>query len=420
MGQTKKGGTPRKIRVATRLKSGKYPMIVLPRDLLDEICGEAGTNILRLHIENDVKTEYIWEYDPNKKPYLVFKELEEGEYDITIEPYTLKDFLREFNAKADEHGLRLTVRHGVLTTHIKNQGEISTENWRFEKEHGGAIHILAEYPAPARHEEKAIIKYQLKRGEPSIYLLEKQGERRRLSPHKITEIKILGNHAIIHYTHGKKTKTTRIQLTTQKTQQEQTPRQTTPIQITATNLIKTQKHHIERHEYKITDEQLANELRELLVNSYKALRMGDRGTFNSNRELVGLRIATEYLKYIGFEEDTIYQSRAPSPIMDKITRIMKIIMGPLKPDIAILNKEEIVTVEAKFRVSERRARADLDGAARQALRYLEATTRNLGKIPKDLLSRRIKRVRTILLMIGYDYKTGMGYILHWEEKRGEG
>ncbi len=95
IGQTKKNSISASFEAETKLKSKRYPMIVLPRKVLDEIYRESGTNLMKIRVRNDdMDLEYFWEYDPTKKPYLVFKELNQGRYMVEIAPYTLKDFLR--------------------------------------------------------------------------------------------------------------------------------------------------------------------------------------------------------------------------------------------------------------------------------------------------------------------------------------
>ncbi len=406
MGQTKKDEEAEIVYVKTRLKSSTYPMIVLPQKILEHIYIETGTKIMKLHIENDIETDYIWEYNPNRKPYIVFKELKHGEYKITIKPYTLKDFLREYNTKMREKGITLTIEDGNLIVTVKNQGKIKTKEWKFEKEHGGAVHIIAKYISPISGEEKALIKFQLKGGKAKMYILEKQGPRKRLSPRKVTYIRIVDNYVEIDYKHGRKTK--KKGFFTGKAILHHGKEYSSKIRNIKIDTVKISGYRFTRYEYRVIDEDFAAEINNKIRKSYLYLKMGDESTSNQLKEEVGISIALQLLKQYKYGDALIH------PENTRYKNHLKRYFGNLKPDVLLFKGNAMLIVEIKYRTSERKAREIAFKAINQVTDYMKGLIRRMyRKPPYIMFGHTVSKVRAAVIIVGYSQKLRGGYIYYW-------
>ena len=407
MGQTKKEEEAEIVYVKTRLKSSTYPMIVLPQKILEHIYIETGTKIMKLHIENDIETVYIWEYNPNRKPYIVFKELKHGEYKITIKPYTLKDFLREYNTKMREKGITLTIEDGNLIVTVKNQGKIKTKEWKFEKEHGGAVHIIAEYNSPSRARGKVTIKFQIKRGRADIYLLERQGSRERLSPHKVTDIKMFAEYVEIYYKHGVRVKTASFLSKNPQAIHEEHGKKIKTLDRTIINIA---GYKVRRYRYRVVNREFAGRLSNDMIISYRLLKMGNKKQFEAIREKIGIDIAAEYLKSLGFNKIFIH----PDKMFPNY--LMKAYFGGLKPDIIAFKGDNMVVIEVKFRFSERKGKEAIKEAIEQVKKYVKEIKRRFRTPPYRIFNEYFSSITPMIFIIGFNHKIKGGYIFQWEEK----
>jgi len=396
------------IEVETKLKSGKYPMITLPSKVLRDLYSQSNTALFKLTIRNDVEIEYFWEYNPNKKPYLVFKELKGGKYKVTIEPYFLHDFIKEINSKICEKKISMSIENDHLVVELGKGFRIITNDWRFEKEHGGSVHIVASFPSPTRHGEKALLKFQIKRGEAKIYLLEKQGERKRLSPHPVLDINPLENYVEIKYKHGDRAKTTII---VPIRRHQPSIDRSKPLEILEIRRERIGEYKVVSMGFIVKDKGLADTLNQMMIESIKYYRRGMIRNFKLLRERIGKIIAQKYFEMLGFDE----------LIFDPVERrgfVYRAYFGSTRPDLLIFKDDEMYIIEIKFRYNRKSGEEALIEAVDQVvnnLRDMESTTMTY-RPPYLIDNRRITKIKLITFIVGYNHRKIGGYILKWERK----
>jgi len=168
---------------------GKYPTIIIKKSILKEIKERLKTDIIKIRIHNHIEKIYFWSLGKiDKAASINFRGLKPGRYTLEIEPYNKYDFIREFNELIKErHDITLQIKDKKLRLHTPDK-TLDTLKWRFEKEHGGAIHIIAEYPSITRREGKIKIKYQIKYGEAKIHIQEPRTREKREIPYEVTQI----------------------------------------------------------------------------------------------------------------------------------------------------------------------------------------------------------------------------------------
>ena len=162
--ETSKGRVKR-MEVEAKL-SGKYPVIVIPKEIFKGF----KTEFIKIKIENHVRTTYFWKVKDRKKTVISFRGLKLGRYLLTLEPYDLEKFLDEYNSLVEKkRDMKLLIKNDILITKIGNIA-MQTKNWRFEREHGGGIYIIAEYSSIVSPKDKLELKYQLKHENAYLYI----------------------------------------------------------------------------------------------------------------------------------------------------------------------------------------------------------------------------------------------------------
>ena len=196
--------------VQTVLRRGRDYEIVIPKRIFEELKVRWRTEIFKLIIRGEkLEIEYIWKLSMNREQEISIKDLDSGTYRVLIKPYYIEDFIREFNLKAEgKYGLRLAIQNKILILSIDGK-TLETVNWTFDREFGGGAYIKAVYPSEIRKSREIIIKYQVKRGRASLWILEPRNNRRP-AVYPIQYIEVEGDRISIIYRHGRRMKTTYI------------------------------------------------------------------------------------------------------------------------------------------------------------------------------------------------------------------
>ena len=200
--------------IRSKLRRGRDYELIIPWRVFKELKSKYKTNIFKLNIKREDKViEYIWKLIRKGEQEISVKGLTKGTYKVSIKPYHVKDFINEFNRRAkDKYGVELGIEDDVLTLHI-GEKTLKTVKWVFDKEFGGGACIKAIYPSITKASREIIIKYQVKRGEVNIWILEPRRER-RAAVYPIEKIVDGEDRIDIIYKHGKRIKTTYIPLPT--------------------------------------------------------------------------------------------------------------------------------------------------------------------------------------------------------------
>ncbi|AQQ75435.1 hypothetical protein JdFRA1000001_02 [uncultured archaeal virus] len=85
------------LNVETKTDNKGRPYITLPGELLDELYYLTNETFYKIRLENKEVYTYYIEYKKRRGIVLSFSKLKPGKYQAIIEPYTLQDFLKEFN-----------------------------------------------------------------------------------------------------------------------------------------------------------------------------------------------------------------------------------------------------------------------------------------------------------------------------------
>ncbi len=198
------------ILIHSRLRRGRQYELILPWRIFKALRKRFKTDIYKLVIEGrDIATEYIWKLNRRREQEISLKGLSEGIYKVSIKPYTVENFIHEFNVGArSRYGIELKIEKSVLTLYIGGK-ILKTVKWNFDKEFGGGAYIKAIYPSITRANKEVTIKYQVKKGEAKIWILEPRRER-RAAVYPVETIAEGEDGINITYRHGKRVKTTYI------------------------------------------------------------------------------------------------------------------------------------------------------------------------------------------------------------------
>ncbi len=202
------------ILIHSRLRRGRQYELILPWRIFKALRKRFKTDIYKLVIEGrDITTEYIWKLNRKGEQEISLKGLSEGIYKVSIKPYTIENFIHEFNVGArSRYGIELKIEEGVLTLYIGGK-VLKTVKWNFDKEFGGGAFIKAIYPSITRANKEVTIKYQVKKGEAKIWILEPRNNRRP-AVYSIQCMTADEDGIEITYKHGRRMKTTYIPLLT--------------------------------------------------------------------------------------------------------------------------------------------------------------------------------------------------------------
>ncbi len=198
--------------IKTKLRRGKHYELIIPWRIFEKLRSRYKTDIYKLVIKGEnLVTEHIWRLSRKGEQEISIKGLTEGTYKVLIKPYTVVDFIQEFNVFADDrYGVKLNIEKDVLTLYI-GEKTLKTVKWIFDKEFGGGACIKAVYPSKTRANKEIIMKYQVKRGIVNIWVLEPR-RNRRSAVYPIEDIVEGEDRIDIVYRHGRRVKTTYIPL----------------------------------------------------------------------------------------------------------------------------------------------------------------------------------------------------------------
>ncbi len=136
-------------------KPGKQVYQVrIPIRILNELRERGLREYYKILLSGPTKHVYYWRYSESRDVrgkrvdrVISIAGLKEGLYDVEIRPYSLNDFIKEFNqlikGKYDRM-IKLEVRDDNLILNVDGY-EYTTHDWRMEKVFGGAIGIVASY-----------------------------------------------------------------------------------------------------------------------------------------------------------------------------------------------------------------------------------------------------------------------------------
>ena len=205
-GRSKNAVESIKIEAEAKVLSG-YPTIIIKKSVLQDIKEKLHTDIIKIKIHNHIETTYYWSLQNiDRAAVITFKGLKPGKYTLEIEPYSKYRFIKEFNNLVREkHSIQLWIEKEKLILR-KSEKLLTTDKRTFEKEHGGAIHIIAEYPSITRQEGKIKIKYQIKNEDAEIYIQEPRTGRKRDVSYKVLEVNPVNIGLLFNYKHGEKVK----------------------------------------------------------------------------------------------------------------------------------------------------------------------------------------------------------------------
>lgn len=354
---------------------GGYPTLVVSTEKIKELTRQYRTDIIRLKV---------------------------GKYRLTIEPYTLKDFIEEYNKLIkSEYKIRMTIHDDQLAIIIGNKS-FATDKWKFDKEHGGAIHIIAEYPSLTRVEGKIKLKYQIKNEKAYLYIQEYRAKRKRDVPYKI--INILGSEMgiILKYKHGKKVKTSVIM---------NTPSILEPLKKLGDLKSSLSFKYMgdkslfgipfEKYEINITNDTLSNILSLLMSTSYRLLKDPNfEETAKTVRDQIGKFISSVFLEKLGYSEVIKDLEKYPH---------YQIEFPLVKPDLIAKIVNEWHIIEVKFRFKESNVSRAIDKAYYQVARQFAILSRYSPiKLTDDQFINQIKGYG--LIVLGYDHRINRGYL----------
>ena len=321
---------------ANTIEKCGYTEIIIPKQPLEKLYQQTKAEIYKLTIENKEKYEYYWEYNQKRRENkIVFKELKPGNYRIRIEPYTVEDFIKEYNQKIREkQEIKLEIRNNTLITYIQTREAIKTQNWKYQKQHGGAVIIEAKYPGETR--KTITIHYQLKRGKANIKILEERKTRRPVPEH-VTKISSTKHGVEIQYKHGKVIKTTFIPNTSLiELMKYKIPKEA----ITFT--LKREFGNSREYFIKFANEDAYYTFKRQMIVSYDLLKK-QRSVGVSMREKMAINIASVYLLQYERPNQLIIEAYKKSYFGDILSKLR------VKPDIITVSHDNRMSIyEVKF------------------------------------------------------------------------
>ena len=393
--ETSKGRVKR-MEVEAKL-SGKYPVIVIPKEIFKGF----KTEFIKIKIENHVRTTYFWKVKDRKKTVISFRGLKLGRYLLTLEPYDLEKFLDEYNSLVEKkRDMKLLIKNDILITKIGNIA-MQTKNWRFEREHGGGIYIIAEYSSIVSPKDKLELKYQLKHENAYLYIQQYSARKRRYTPYEVVDIDTSEVAIVLKYRHGNRMKATAIPLENlSDTTLRHIMIDPEDMEITKTQDIKTKELEIEGYRYRIKNPYISNELNVSMVTSFKLLNMKDalEESARQIRDKIGKHIASAFLRkkkftklLIDIENDEEFRRKFPS----------------IKPDILAKKNDKYYVIEVKFRFKEKYIRNAFMRGLKEVKRQFNIL-RKYGTFEMDGESISVGGYG--ILVLGYDHRRKGGYL----------
>jgi len=393
-----------KIEAEAKVVSG-YPTIIIKKSILQDIKEKLNTDIIKIKIHNHIETTYYWSLQNiDWAASITFKGLKPGKYTLEIEPYDKYRFIKEFNNLIREkHSIRLWIEKEKLILH-KSEKLLITDKWTFEKEHGGAIHIIAEYPSITRQEGKIKIKFQVKNNKAQIYIQEPRTGRKRDVPYEIVSITDSKVGIILRYKHGKKLKTSVIMDIPHILEPLSALEHVKPVlsfRYVGNKTISGIPFKV--YEFNVMDNLTSSILNSLMVVSYKFFRDPTfKEDAKSIRDQIGKFITSKFLEQLGYEEFIKDAENKP---------YYKIRFPYVKPDIIARLGEEWHIIEVKFRFKESSVYWIVDRAYQQVLRQFTILA---SHTPIEIdYNKKIDNIKNYsLIIVGYDHRVNRGYLYY--------
>jgi len=133
------------------IRRGKYPTLVIHGLTFEYARDMLGTDIFKLEIHDGERYIYYWRHlgGENEKE-IMFMGLKLGEYWVSIKPFNIYNFIKDFN-EAIRKTLPILLSININQIVVKmGDTYISTQRWSYEKERGCGVALLAEYPSKTR------------------------------------------------------------------------------------------------------------------------------------------------------------------------------------------------------------------------------------------------------------------------------
>ena len=357
-----------------------YTVITIPKDIFEELGPQDEPAIYKIILEqNGEKHIYYIEYQ-GKEVIITFSELKPGKYTVTIQPYNTQDFIKDFNQKAQEkYNIQIEKTNNTLILKLPNGETIETQKWTYQKEHGGAVKITAEYPSETR--PKTTLIYKLKRDEAHIKILSPRKEKRD-TQEPVTKIEPTEHAIAITYKHGKKQKTTYIPV----------------LDITYPMTYEIKRGDIEynlKKEYEntaeyvveIIDDRIYRALQRIYIFGYK---VGKKG--NIIKESIGTRIASNFLT------DKLGYDILDNSIIENLFR--NYYKVNVKPDLIAYKGNVGHIIEVKFLSNPNLVKLRLREAEREI-------NRQIKKLEKTTALEDLGIQYKTIILVTYNFREGM-------------
>jgi len=399
------------VEVKARPKVKNCVEISLPRSVLRELHNLVHTPIFKIIITNEVKCEYYYEYN-ERSSSIILGGLKPGTYRAIIKPYTLSDFVDEFNEKIkSKHNIKLKVLGKMLIAFLPQDTVLATSNWRFEREHSGAVRIRCEYPSETR--EKLTLAYQLKRGEANIKILEYWKCRRRPNPETVTKVAPTDYGVEITYRKSKHIRVTYIPLINRSNIENEILDYYQPLENITFRYIgpfKTSGKYV----IEFLDKNVEDVLRKLLIKSYVMIKKGISDG-KAIREKIGKKIAISFLRkyHSGLVIMDPYRFRRTRNVLyqNVLSRLGSL---NVRPDVLIIEGNELSIFEIKFTYGTRHLGITRYNALNEVKQHMNIIKRSgLDRI----LHLKLSSYGIIVVCI--DHKRNIKYLIYERVKVGE-
>jgi len=390
-----------KMEAEAKVVSG-YPTIIIKKSILQDIKEKLHTDIIKMKIHNHIETTYYWSLQNiDRAAVITFRGLKPGKYTLEIEPYNLYTFIKDYNRMIKpEYNFKLAVWNEKLHTIIGDR-ILSTSIWKFEKEHGGAIHIIAEYPSITRIEGKLKLKYQIKNEKAYVYVQEYRTGRKRDIPHEVKELKCTRSGVIIKYKHGNKTKTTIIITANFLPDfKKDIDIKSTDIAFEPVKKLLIKNFYLKGYQFRFLNPDIQDEFDLRMVVSYYYMshpseRLPETG--RSIRDKLGKYIAIAFLKKLGY--DDFYKD------LENILQF-KVMFPNIKPDLLAGKNGKYTVIEVKFRFNQKGVSAAFNHAFKEVLKHY----RVLKAHSPFKLKSGVDIVNYGIVITGYNHKQKRGYL----------
>ncbi len=404
MGETTSYTEIIEIKQNPRLKEHERMVITIPRNIIKYLRKKYSTDILRLIIkkEEEVKEYFI---EANTKYTREVTVEEERKYTVSIEPYNIKKFLKDFNSRiSSKFRAELSIHGGKLV--LKVDGfNVEAIKWTFEREFGGGLSIKAEFPSIIRKDNKITLKFQLKNSEAYIRLVEKRSNRRDTT-YNVINMLPFANNLIIVYLHGKSKITTLLTVDTEFDLDYFITPKRTPIKIQSIENKTINNEPFSRYTYNISDNNMREGILHLLNCTYKFKLANKKQSGELFKEQIGIILAKVFLKQIGIT-GRVYMKPLKKPF-GKLKKYFK----RKEPDLFLITEDnKIIVIEIKYRGSERAGRKALLKGINQVKEYFNLVATYGDRVYRGLY----KPIGKMVIVAGYNPKTDKGYIYIWKE-----